>query len=44
VFEGSGLSGVDEEVEGGWTGAGAVEAEAAGASGREEGGNDIVYV
>ena len=42
VLDGSGLSGKDEEVEGGGTGAGAVEAEAAGASGREEGGNDIV--
>ena len=41
-MDGSGLSGVDEEVEGGGTGAGAVEAEAAGASGREERGNDIV--
>ena len=43
MFDGSGLSGVDEEVEGGWTGAGAVEAEAAGASEREERANDIVY-
>jgi hypothetical protein len=44
VLDGSGLSGKDEEVEGGGTGAGAVEAEAeaAGASGREERGNDIV--
>ena len=42
VLDGSGLSGVDEEVEGGGTGAGPVEAEAAGASGREERGNDIV--
>jgi hypothetical protein len=42
VLDGSGLSGKDEEVEGGDPGAGAVEAEAAGASGREERGNDIV--